>query len=208
MGMRINFSVPNIGQFVNEYVVSGWKIAPGASVSGGGDLPIGFSIGAETGQFTATNELQPGASYLFEYTFGNVGLGFSAVPVGVQAFPGEFPAGSIGTVLRLPYAPRGRTQELGAPTGFDDFCGAVAVSAEAGAIPGMVGSVALLLLGGRQDDIRSFRDMVIDGGLSMINPAARFINDFKYATLVWATGLSSPNVAAGGTISIGRAWRA
>lgn len=209
MGIDIRFAINQVGEFINEYVVSGWSIAPGESISGGGDLPVGFSIGAETGQFTATNSQHASDQYVFDYTFGNAGAGFSAVPVGVQIYPGNFPSGHIGNVIRLPHAPTGRAQELGSPTGFEGVCAAIGVSVNAGVLPsGFAGALALLLLGGRDHTTRSFANQLADSALRTISPLAGFINEFKYATFVWATGLATPNVAAGGTISIGVATRA
>jgi hypothetical protein len=209
MSIDIRFGIDELGEFLTEYVVSGWSIAPGESISGGGDLPIGIGIGAETGQFTATAESHPEDRYVFDYTFGNAGLGVSAVPVGVQIYPGSFPSGHIGNVIRLLHAPRGRAQELGSPTGFEGVCAAIGVSANAGVIPsGFAGSLAMLLLGGRAHTTRSLVDQLVDSTLRNVSPLLGFINEFKYATFVWATGLATPNAAAGGTISLGLATRA
>lgn len=209
MSIDIRFAIDEIGEFLTEYVISGWSIAPGESVSGGGDLPIGFSIGAERGQFTATAESHPDDQYVFDYTFGNAGLGVSGIPVGVQIYPGNFPSGHIGNVIRLLHAPRGREQELGSPTGFEGVCAAIGVSANAGAVPtGFAGSLAMLLLGGRVHTTRSLVDQLVDTAIRNVSPVLSFINEFKYATFVWCTGLATPNAAAGGTISLGVATRA
>lgn len=189
-----------------------WKISPGASASGA--VPLGakliVSLTGEAGDFSVVNAGHPGDNYVFDYAIGGIGWGISPPMLpDAQVFPANAPSGSIGTVWRIPlYSPPGGKNELGAPTGLAGGAMVIAVGGAAGVIPGMAASVGYMFMGhvGAPATVtQAIQRAALDKAVNMMpgGPFLNLIKDFKYVTLVWCTGISTPTVSAGITAKAG-----
>jgi hypothetical protein len=189
-----------------------WKISPGASASG--TVPLGakfiVSLTGEAGDFSAVNSGHSKDNYVFDYAIGGIGWGISPPMLpDAQVFPSTAPSGSIGTVWRIPpYSPPGGKYELGAPIGFEGGAMVIAGGGAAGIVPGMAASVGYMFMGhvgAPATVMQAIKRAALDTAVNMM-PGGAFLNlikDFKYVTLVWCTGLSTPTVSAGITAKAG-----
>jgi hypothetical protein len=201
---------------IRKLADSGWSIAPGNSVSASAPVWKAISAGGEGGDFTAShfNRTQ---KYRFKYAIGGVGAGRSSSKLpDAQWFPSSFPSGNVGRVLRIPpYSPpalsaSGGSYEDGPPTG---FAGGAMIMA-GGAVFGVPTASIGIMFMGHVEPAKSLEAAVkrfaLDTGLSAFGPLGRFariVKDFKYATTVWCTGVSTPQFSGGISMRFGQVWR-
>jgi hypothetical protein len=213
-----------------------WKVSPQDSVSVTAPTKFIVSVSGEMGNFAVGNEKSGDKFMLDYAIGGpGYGISPPGLP-DAQYFPASWPSGSFGTIWRIPPSAPQESQPLvipvgagksgpplrryGPPTGLEGGAMVLAGGGAAGVIPGMAGSVGYMFMGhvGSPTTIKqSFNKAVTDAaGRFALDVALRFagpsgaflslVKDFKYVTLVWCTGLSTPTASVGVTAKFGAVY--